>query len=123
MPSVGGPSSRTVPCEARGSCDEHTKLSELEGVEHGICMIQLSIGQARQVRANPKNKYKVIVRAMEDIKRLLVQLIEKIKTPKKGAANQDELGKEAIVFHGTRKILLSFQNRIKSKMVMTKRKR
>ena len=34
MPSFGN-----YPCEARGSCNKHTQLSELECVEHGICMM------------------------------------------------------------------------------------
>ena len=86
-------------------------------------MMQSSVGEARQVSASPQNKYKVIVWTIEDIKTLLVQLIDEIKTPKKSAANPDEPEREKIVFHSTRKSPMYFRNHIKSKMVTMKRKR
>ena len=79
------PSSGTYPREAHGSYDKNTKLSELEGVKHDLCMMQPSIDHARQGSVKPKNKYNVIVWVMEDIKTVLVQLINKIKITKTSA--------------------------------------
>ena len=56
----------TFPCEACGSCAGRTKLSEFEGVDQGIYMIQLSILQAGQIVKNTVQKHKTITNLEED---------------------------------------------------------
>ena len=54
-----------------------------------MTMTHLSIGHDRHGSANPESRYKNIEQAMEDIKMLLVQLIEKIKPHNKDATNKN----------------------------------
>ena len=64
---------------------------------------------SRYASPNPENKWNIIVRVMEDIKKLLVQEIEEINTPNKGATTKSGPPQhQKLGFNGIRKNLQFF---------------